>query len=609
MMLRVLLALFAAYVAATALHVGYVTHHEPFAFDAWNVAVNSGAKPITIDRFFDFWWWEYTHSNPRIGQPLAYLTYKLEWFAEIATPLVYLGLTLAVTVLGLGRWPRRARDFAFWAIAIGFSWFALPEIGRNMFCRAYGTNYIYTAAIQLWFLVPLRLSPAGDAPVGKCVAYGMFGVVAGMCNEHTGPTLIACLFGYAYLRRRQGWRPRLALAGFLGLAVGFAAIFFAPGQEERYGGIGEEVGLLTRLVQRGIVGNVDILRDYVIYAAPLLGVIVLVLIGAGARDSSDDLRRRRPLRLIAAAIGAGFVMAATLFVSPKLGSRFYIFSMALLLAGVIALLDTVAVRPKRLAPFVAIAVIASAYAVMRTVPLYMKVAKQGAERMEALEASKPGAIFVADGWAQVDESWWYIGDDFRDFQKRELVAKYFGLSRVFFRGYGLKAPLGLQGIKLAPKYRVVGESCEREYDAFDLGVTRGFDIAGVIGSARSAIELLRSQLVGELETFELRVEFLGAPPALPRSKVLVARWRDGKLEGYAGRIVRKTSSVTRDIEFPKTLAGRPFEVFMVNIGGEIHKLGTTDGKPLQYVPWHSGVYWVLACDANECWVMAATRSG
>src|SRR5689334_18701902 len=102
--------------------------HEPFAFDAWNVAVDTGAKPITVGRFFDYWQYEYAHSNPRIGQALTYLAYKLAWFAEIATPLAYLALSLAITVLGLGRWPRRGRELAMWVIAIGFGWFVFPQI-------------------------------------------------------------------------------------------------------------------------------------------------------------------------------------------------------------------------------------------------------------------------------------------------------------------------------------------------------------------------------------------------------------------------------------------------------------------------------------------------
>src|SRR5688500_14174947 len=102
----VLVAGFVAYVVATAVHVAWILAHEPFAFDAWNLAVDTRGEAITLDRFFDYWWTQYTHSNPRLGQPLTYLSYKLDYFAVIATPLAHLAIALAVTVLGLGRWPR-----------------------------------------------------------------------------------------------------------------------------------------------------------------------------------------------------------------------------------------------------------------------------------------------------------------------------------------------------------------------------------------------------------------------------------------------------------------------------------------------------------------------
>ena len=84
---RVLRALFVVYVTATAIHIGWVLMHEPFFFDAWNVAWDTHAKPITVGNFFDYWWHEYTHSNPRLGQVFAYLGYKLEYFSVVAAPL------------------------------------------------------------------------------------------------------------------------------------------------------------------------------------------------------------------------------------------------------------------------------------------------------------------------------------------------------------------------------------------------------------------------------------------------------------------------------------------------------------------------------------------
>src|SRR5690242_14298275 len=120
---RALIAAFVAYVAATAIHIGWVVLHEPFSFDAWNVAVDTHAKPFSVGRFFHYWWFEYTHSNPRVGQAFTYLAYKLYYFAPIATPLAFLALATAVVVLGLGRRPRRrARDLALWTFAIGFIW-------------------------------------------------------------------------------------------------------------------------------------------------------------------------------------------------------------------------------------------------------------------------------------------------------------------------------------------------------------------------------------------------------------------------------------------------------------------------------------------------------
>src|SRR5687767_10951295 len=101
----VLRVLFVAYVLATAVHIGLVVAHEPFAFDAWNIAQDTRAEPFSFSRFLDYGTGQYLSSNPRVGQWFAYLAYKLEYFAVVATPLAYLALALAVTILGLGRWP------------------------------------------------------------------------------------------------------------------------------------------------------------------------------------------------------------------------------------------------------------------------------------------------------------------------------------------------------------------------------------------------------------------------------------------------------------------------------------------------------------------------
>jgi hypothetical protein len=568
--------LFAVYAAATALHVGWIMAREPFAFDAWNVASDTGAQPFSLGRFFHYWGHEYTHSNPRVGQALTYLAYKLTAFAVIATPIAFLGLTLAVTVIALGRWPRKNRDLALWALAIGSAWFALPQIGKTMFCRAYCANYVYGAAIQLWFLVPLRLR-ARPTPV-RLALYALFGVIAGLCNEHTGPVLCLGMALYAWRSR-----DRLVIAGAAGVLAGFAAIFFAPGQGERYDGLAQQVSLVGRLLQRNVIGNLEILRDGLLAAAPLLALIVIASIIA----ARADIKPRRAMTLIGGGLIATTIVAMTIFVSPKLGSRFFIAPLALLLAGFVALADEALTTPRRLAPFLVLAVAASIYAGARTIPLYGRVAQQSAERLAMLETSKPGSVLTVDAFEQVDDSWWFLGDDFRDIKKRRMIIDYFALKGLVFRAYDATAPLGVSDVRIV---RETGQS-------FELDGYRALDLATIHRATLDAI----ARLDPAVDQLTLAVEFAGERPALPRPRLLLSKWTPDHFEHYAGAI-RRESRTSRIVDVPRELADA--ELYVFHIAGKLEKLDASH----RFRPWGNGIYWALAC-REDCFVFAATRIG
>ncbi len=595
--------LFVLYVVAMALYVGWIVAHEPFTFDAWNVAVTTEARPFSAGNFFGFWWHEYTHSNPRIGQPLTYLAYKLVYFAPIASALALVALGFGMFVVGTGRWPawRRGRDLALVTIALGTTWFVLPEVGRTLFNRAYGANYFYSAVIQLWFLVPLRLNPEGRASTVQCIAYALAGVVAGMANEHTGPTLCAFLVGYLWwLRRREVVRPTLVWAGTVGAILGFAIIFFAPGQGERYEGLAQKTTLLGRLLQRGLAGNLEIVASFVQAAAPLLALVVAVLVVA--RGGEEPGARRRPLALLGIAGVASLFITATLFVSPKLGTRFFLFPMALMLAAFISVVDVVLVSPRRLAPLVALAIAASGYAVIRTVPLYTRVSAAGTARMAALAKAPPGSAFTAEAFEQVEPSWWFLGDDFRDVKKRELVAEYFGLSRVVFRAYDRDALLGISDVRLVTRCEPAGAGCIEVDDWFEPGAYRGNDLGALHARLLRGIDRLRGTASG-LSTVEVTVEFGGERPQLPRPRLLLARWRPSAPQIYTGTIVRPGRSTVREIVVPRDLPAH-YELYIYEVGGTVTRIGQR-----QYTPTKNGVAWALACDAAECFVIGVAKVG
>jgi hypothetical protein len=475
-----------------------------------------------------------------------------------------------------------------------------------MFCRSYGANYVYGAAIQLWFLAWLRVGvpEPGRATTVQCVEYALFGAIAGMCNEHTGPALVVFLAGAAWWLARNGERPRFAIAGALGALVGFAALFFAPGQAERYGGLARHASVVERVLERGVRGNLQILGDYLGYAAPLLAVIVIVLLVALAtREPERRSAQLRAARLAVFALAGGIVVVATLGASPKLGSRFFIAPLAVLLAGLLALLDAAVRSPRRLAPFVALAVAASAYAAQRTIPLYARVAEQSAVRIAALAASSPGATFVVDPLAQVSESWWFIGDDLRKPAKRALVARYVGLERVVLRAHDANAPLAALGVRVVPRYRIAGANADVDDDTFDREVLRGTDVAAMQREARAAIERVRARIApATLASYELAVAYDGVTPPLPRPSLVVARWRADRFEGYAARVTSRGRGGRRTIELPPELSRSAYAIYLARVGRDVRPL-----QALRYAPWRWGTSWVLACDATSCLVIAAGR--
>jgi hypothetical protein len=604
---RALRVLFCAYVVITCVHLAYVVHHEPFSFDAWNLSHDTGAQPFSFGRFLHFWHDQYTTSNPRIGQPMAYFAYKLVGVTEILTPAAFFAILIAGFALGTGRLPQRSnnRDLATLAIGIGVMWFASPNMPAYMFCRAYATNYIWAIAIQLWFLVPMRLGIT-RAGVPKLAAYFVLGVIAGMCNEHTGPTLIALPLCWAVWRwrRHQDSRP-LVWVGIAGAIVGYAIIFFAPGQSQRYEGLAEHYSAIQQVLVRGLAGNVDIYISLLEAIAPSL-IVALLAIAFGMEDaSSERAPQLRALRFLAAAFLASSLITITVFASPKLGPRFYLHSGMLIVAAVLGVIRTFLHRPRSFAPFIVLAVIASGYAIARTVPLYRRMARESDRRLTELAATPPGGVYTATSFDQLNENWWTLGDDARDQKKDDMIAQYFGLDRVLFRGGDQWKPLGMSDVKLTMHYDLDPPVCLDELDHLDVKPWVGRDVAAIQHAFLDVITDAKRESASHLKSIDLTASFLGSNPPLPRQTIYVARWKEGTLEGYVSKIGRAGRSSSRKVILPKNLVG-DWDIYVTAIGDPPKLLGKSTSTELAYEPWTSGTYWVLACKAEYCFVTFST---
>jgi hypothetical protein len=264
-------------------------------------------------------------------------------------------------------------------------------------------------------------------------------------------------------------------------------------------------------------------------------------------------------------------------------------------------------------PFVALAVAASVYAGVRTVPLFVRVSAQSADRLALLGRAPRGAVVTVESLDQVDDSWWFLGDDLRKPIQRELVAAYFDLGAVVFRAVDLDAPLGVSDVRLVPRYQVTPASCLDEHGGFELNGFRGLDVDSIQRAMLAGVARTQTRLgsAGRLDRLDLAVEFVGAAPALPRQTLLIGRWRPDRFEAWVGAIERRGVGQTRSVALPPALRGTDLEIFSYHLGGpsggDARRLGTARDATLAFVPWARGGYWALACDPEACFVIAAAR--
>jgi Family of unknown function (DUF6056) len=366
---------------------------------------------------------------------------------------------------------------------------------------------------------------------------GSLGIIAGMCNEHTGPTLTLLAIGVVALAHRRGQPLRVPLAALVGVVLGFAIIFFAPGQAQRYGGLAQQAGLSERLLQRGVTRNLDIFISYLDAAAPLLLLLVSVIVASMVARRNDVPGRREagltvlPERsteaflALGVALASGIAITITIFVSPKLGPRFYLHGCAGLLAGFLGIVRSLIVRPRSYVPLVVLALISSAYAATMTIPRYATISRLSTERLRYLQSHPSGSVVTIESWPQVPESWWFLGDDFRDRKKRDLVATYFGLGRIIFRGSDLSATLGITDVRLRFRYLLDPVTCIEQIDGLVLPELVSRDIPDLLHKFTDVVEQIRTHTTASLRELDLEVQFEGPAIQAPAPHLYIARRR------------------------------------------------------------------------------------
>lgn len=385
--------------------------------------------------------YNYFHANPRIGDVFLLAVNGSTVIHAVITPLAQLTLLGTAFIAAFGRLPRATyRDLTLLLVLQVVIWLASPLPGVVYFYRPYTTNYLFAFATTLSVFVPYRLAVAapGDAPRRPWLVPVLLvlGVVAGLSNEHTGPTAIAAIvvvIAWAWRQPRLRAARSWMIAGALGLIVGYLMLLYAPGQAERYAGRSARFSALGLIASRGVAGNYDVLANFVgevQWAVDLVIAAVLWFVIDGRRRGDAAGLPRTTAVAVAGLIAAAGSIVVTLFASPVTTERLLFAPAVLLACGLAAVVEhAITARRVRIAVTCACAVL-GAYHAVRFVQVYAAARRDGLARLARLAAAAPGTTVVVPPYT-TPRSRWFRGDDFWRAEVREYVAhELYGLADI-----------------------------------------------------------------------------------------------------------------------------------------------------------------------------------
>jgi Family of unknown function (DUF6056) len=397
---------------------------EPTVFDSWIHWGTSRRQTLDLAQVWDTARRDYLGGNPRLGYQFTKLMYSGDTVHAIAEPLVEVAFLFVLAALVVGRWPspRRADDVAVLALVAAMILVAAPTpVAAAMFgYRPWTGNYVFGFLLHLVLFVPYRFHAVAPRPRHPLFAPVLlvWGALAGLGNEHTGPASIALLALAIIVFRRRG--ERLAawmISGLLGLVIGFAALLLAPGNARRYGGMMERTTLVDVVLDRGLLANLRLVGIFLLCAAALLPWLI------AARRLPGQPVRGGDRWTLAVLVAAGGAVMLTSLVSPQQGWRLLFAPMALWVAAA-ALWIRLRVSRRALLGFGAVSAGVLAFQLGAMLHVHGRARAPSEAREARVAGAARGSIVVVPALG-FGRSPWFVGDDLRKAKwRRKLADRY-----------------------------------------------------------------------------------------------------------------------------------------------------------------------------------------
>jgi len=263
------------------------------------------------------------------------------------------------------------------------------------------------------------------------------GFIAGLTNEHTPPPVILILGVWLLYE----WRVRdhfrfWQWSGLLGLSVGYAALYFAPGQMKRYQGegqqlfdnLGEKLADIPRLLGR--------LWELSGYSGLALAILLLVSIFQVMPNRNRGSRELATTLVISGLyLAAAHMMIILLTVSPRQGDKLFMASVALMLASLLMLSNQrLGKRKTLIAGLGMLSIMVNLYFAHLTHDQYHLYQKEFQKRIASIERQiAMGKQVIRIRRYKTRRSRLIWGDDTGRIKRgMPAMAKYFGVEKITY---------------------------------------------------------------------------------------------------------------------------------------------------------------------------------
>ncbi|MBV8757911.1 MAG: hypothetical protein JO257_11565 [Deltaproteobacteria bacterium] len=379
------------YAFAIALLYAVVAAWTPIQGDDWNHWIWSAEHPQG----------GFLASHFQYSDLVGFLLARCRTFHTLASPVALLAVLTGMFTIAMRRTPRATwDDLLGLALCGALIWVGQPMAGLTRFHTPYAAMYVWGAAVALWLYAPLRCG--WDVPRALWPVLFVAGYATGTSTRAIA-TLTLAGFLLAWKKRpRWYW---IALAGLvIGVAVGYAR---PPWTE------------FGRVFKRGLEPNLVLLKLPVAEAGKIISLVVaLVLV---ERVSKVRAAGEAPIE------GRGWLYAwlpTTIWClfGPRYNEATLFPSTLVIAIGALPYLLWLATARRLRIFLVAFAAVVQLIAWPIALVHYHRLGAEGAARLAALQAAKPGTVATVRPYSQIASDFWFLGEDLSAAKLRQQVA-------------------------------------------------------------------------------------------------------------------------------------------------------------------------------------------